>query len=158
MRLLTLTAIATVALSSASLALAEDVTRDSYTAAVEPICAANAKANDRILKNVRQMVKQGKLKPAGAKFIKASEALKKTLAQLKAVPQPPADTTRLAKWLKYVKKEADLFNSAGKKLQANNKIAAQRIVVQLTSNANQANNTVIAFNFHDCRFQPSKYT
>ena len=158
MRILTLTAIATIALSTASLAVADDVTRDSYKIAVEPICKANGKANDRILKNVRQLVKKGKLKPAGTKFIKASAALKKTYRQLKAIPQPAADTAKLAQWLSYVKKEADLFNSAGKKLKANKKTAAQRIVIKLTSNANQANNLVIAFNFKDCRFQPSKYT
>jgi hypothetical protein len=157
MRLFALTAIATLALAG-SMAFADEVTRDSYTAAVEPICKANGEANQRILKNVRQKVKNGQLKVAGGQFIRAAAALKKTLAQLKAVPQPTADTAKLAKWLGYVKKEADLFKSAGLKLKANNKIAAQRIVIQLTSNANQANNTVIAFDFRYCRFEPSKYT
>jgi hypothetical protein len=143
---------------TAPLALAAEVSRTEYKAQVEPICKANAQANERILKNVRKMVKQGKLGPAGTKFLKASTALTKTYNQLKAVPQPTADEARLAKWLGYVKKEADLFKSAGKALKAGNRGKAQRFVNQLTTNANQANATVLAFNFRDCKFNPSKFT
>ena len=91
MRLFALTAIATLALAG-SMAFADDVTRDSYTAQVEPICKVNGKANQRILKNVRRDVKKGRLKVAGKKFIRASAALKRALRQLRAVPQPAADT------------------------------------------------------------------
>jgi hypothetical protein len=143
---------------AAPLALAAEVSRSEYKAAVEPICKANAQANERILKGVRKMVKQGKLKPAGTKFLKASAALLKTYNQLKAVPQPSADEARLAKWLKYVKKEADLFKSAGKALKAGKRSKAQRFVNQLTTNANQANATVLVFSFRDCKFNPSKFT
>jgi hypothetical protein len=145
-------------LLSASLAEAAEVSRAEYKASVEPICKANSEANDRILKGVRQMVKQGKLAPAGAKFLKASKALKKTHNQLGAIPQPTADEAKLATWLSYVKKEADLFQSAGKALKAGNKHKAQKFVNELTSNANKANATVLAFGFHSCRFEPSKYT
>jgi hypothetical protein len=134
------------------------ITRDEYKAQVEPICKTNSEANDRILKGVRQEVKQNKLKPAGAKFIKASNALKGTYNQLKAVEQPTADVAKLTKWLGYVKTEADLFNSAGKALKAGNKSKAQKFVNKLTTNANQANATVLTFNFRYCRFEPSKYT
>jgi hypothetical protein len=157
MRRALLPTIAILALS-APLALAAEVSRPEYKAQVEPICKANAQANERILKNVRKLVKQGKLGPAGAKFLKAASALKKTHAQLLAVPQPSADEARLAKWLKYVKKEADLFKSAGKALKAGNRSKAQRFVNQLNTNANQANATVLAFNFRDCKFNPAKFT
>jgi hypothetical protein len=139
-------------------ALGAAITRAEYKAMVEPICKANSDANDRILKNVRKEVKQDKLKPAGAKFIKASNALKKTHAQLLAVPQPDADEAKLAKWLGYVKKEADLFKKAGDALKAENKSKAQKFVNQLTTNANQANSQVLAFGFRYCKFEPSKYT
>ena len=49
--------------------------RASYKEAVEPICKANTEANEKILKGVRQQVKQEMLKPAGAKFTKAAKAL-----------------------------------------------------------------------------------
>jgi hypothetical protein len=147
-----------LAANAAPIAAAAEITRDEYKAQVEPICKKNSEANDRILKGVRNLVKQDKLKQAGAKFIKASNALKSTYNQLKAVPQPTADEARLSKWLGYVKTEADLFNSGGKALKAGNKKKAQKFVNKLNSNANQANAQVLSFNFRYCRFEPSKYT
>jgi len=47
---------------------------------------------------------------------------------------------------------------AGDALKAKNKSKAQKFVNQLTTNANQANAQVLAFNFRYCRFEPSKYT
>jgi hypothetical protein len=157
MRLFALTCTA-IFLAAATLALAEDPTRESYTAQVEPICKANTQANERILRGVRSKVRQNKLSAAGTQFIKASRALRGTHAQLKAVPQPPADTAKLTKWLGYIKTEANLFKKAGDALKDGNKIKAQRMVVQLTRNANLANNTVFAFDFRYCRFEPSKFT
>ncbi len=142
----------------ASLALAAEVTRDSYKEAVEPICKVNAKANERILGSVRSEVKAGKLKSAAAKFSKAAAALKATIKQLQGVPQPSADEARLAKWLRYVGTEASIFESAAKKLRAGNKGGASSDVVKLTHNATQANNVVIPFEFHYCKFEPNKYT
>lgn len=138
--------------------IAMAITRDEYKAQVEPICKTNSEANDRILKGVRNEVKKNKLKSAGAKFIKASNALKKTHSQLAAVEQPTEDVARLTKWLGYVKTEADLFKSAGDALKAGKKSKAQKFVNKLTTNANQANAQVLAFNFRYCRFEPSKYT
>jgi hypothetical protein len=59
---------------AAPLALA--ITRPEYKAQVEPICKKNSEANEKILKTVRKEVKENKLKSAGAKFLKASTALK----------------------------------------------------------------------------------
>ena len=54
---------------------------------------------DKILKTVRKEVKENKLKTAGAKFIKASNALNATYNELKAVEQPAEDAAKLTKWL-----------------------------------------------------------
>jgi hypothetical protein len=153
-----LAAAAIAALAFASLASAAEITPDEYKAQVEPICKTNSQANETILKPVRKLVKQGKLKQAAARFTKASSALKKTLAQLKAVPQPTADEAKLTKWLGYIKTEADLFAQAAKKLKAGKKGAAQKVVNKLTSTANQANATVLSYEFRFCRLNPSKYT
>jgi hypothetical protein len=134
------------------------LTRDEYKAKVEPICKKNSDANDKILKTVRKEVKEDKLKTAGAKFLKASAALKRTYNELKAVEQPAEDAAKLTKWLSYVKTEAELFKSGGKALKAGNKKKAQKFVNQLNSNANKANSTVLAFGFKYCKFEPSKYT
>jgi hypothetical protein len=151
-------AVLALALAGASLASAAEVTRESYVAAVEPICQANTKANEKILKGVKSEVKAGKLAPAGASLLKAASALKKTYGQLLAVPQPAADAPKLTKWLGYVKEEASLFEQAGKALKAGQKTKAQKIVIQLTHNANLANSQVFAFDFHYCKFEPSKFT
>src|SRR4051794_28532196 len=97
-------------------AQAVEVTRESYAEAVEPICKTNTEANEKILKGVRGKFKSGQLAAAATQFSKASKALKKTTKQLKAVPQPSADTAKLAKWLKYVEEEANLFQQTANKL------------------------------------------
>lgn len=81
---------------------ATEVSRASYREAAEPICKANTEANERILSGVRAEVRQGKFAAASAQFTKAARALKATLKELRALPQPAADRTRLAKWLGYV--------------------------------------------------------
>lgn len=157
---LRLIAMATAALFvlGAGLASADEVTRDSYTAVVEPICKANTKTNERVLKGVKTKVKQGKLSAAGAQFTKAAAALKTTYAELKAIPQPTADTAKLNKWLSYVKEEANLFKATGMALKAGNETKAQAMSVKLTHNANLANLQVLNFDFTYCRFEPSKFT
>jgi hypothetical protein len=139
-------------------AAATEVTRATYTEAVEPICKANTEANEKILKGVRAGVKANRLKPAGAQFAKAAAALEQAYTQLKAVPQPPADTAKLAKWLRYVKTEASLFSATAAKLKAANKTAAEANVVRLTHTANLANAQVLGFEFEYCRFEPSRFT
>lgn len=158
MRILGGSSVVAVFLATASLAMATETTRAEYAATVEPICKANTQANERILKGVKTEVKQGKLKLAAQRFAKASTALKKTLTQLKAVPQPAADQARLTTWLGYVKTEAELFQSTSKKLASGDKMGAQAMVIRLTHNANLANNQVLAFDFTYCRFEPSKFS
>ena len=122
-----------VALVLAVTAFAAEVSRDEYKTAAEPICKTSAKANERILSGVRKEVKEGKLKTAAAKFAKAAQEQASTLKQLEALPQPAADEPRLAKWLSYLKLEAELFATAGRKLKAGDKPGAAQ-VLKLTNN------------------------
>jgi hypothetical protein len=137
---------------------ATEVTRESYKEAVEPICKVNSQANEKILKGVRSDFKAGRLKVAAGKFSRAASALDKTVRQLKAVAQPPADEAKLAQWIKYVETEATYFRKAAAKLKADDKPGTQAMVLRLEHNAKQANNLVLAFDFKYCRFEPSKYT
>ncbi|MBS1885809.1 MAG: hypothetical protein JSU06_01330 [Actinobacteria bacterium] len=139
------------------LAFAAEQTKETYVAEVEPICEANTKANEKLLKNVKPEVKAGKLGPAGASLLQAARALKKTWSELSAVPQPAADAAKLTKWLGYVKTEATLFEKAGKLLKSGKKAQAQQIVNKLSRNANLANFEVVSFGFHYCKFEPSKF-
>jgi hypothetical protein len=145
-------------LALVSIALAAEPTRTEYTEAVEPICKSDTKANERILASVRKEVQQGKLRTAAQKFTKASAALKKALREIEAVPQPGADEARLAKWFSYVKIEAELFATAGKKLRSGDKAGAEKVVIKLSQNANKANLQVLPFGFRYCRLEPAKFT
>ena len=149
--------VAAAALLGAVPASATEAERDAYKDAVEPICKANTEANEKILKGVRAKVKAGKYDAAARQFLGAAKALKKTRAQLLAVPKPPEDATRLTKWLGYVKTEVQLFESIASKLKKDEVTAAQKMVVRLVSNARQANNQVLDYEFRYCRFQPSKF-
>jgi hypothetical protein len=143
---------------AAPLAQAEEITRESYKEAVEPICKVNTQANERLLKGVRKLVKQGKLKAAATRFFRASTALNKTVKELRAVPQPPADEAKLGKWLKTIGVEVTLFRKVGKKLKAGDKNGALAMQIRLEHNANVANNQVLGFEFHYCRFDTSKFS
>lgn len=148
---------AVLCLCMVSFAFAAEATRETYVAAVEPICQGNTKANEKILAGVQSEVRQGKLKPAAAQFAKAASALKRTLDELRAVPQPPADKARLTKWFGYVKGEVELFEATATDLKAGNKVAAEHNSTKLSSEANLANNEVLPFEFRYCRAEPSKF-
>lgn len=141
----------------ASMALAEELTREQYVERVEPICKKNSDANSRILKGVKGQVQRGDLIPAGKRFIRASTALGKSVTQIAAVPQPPEDAVKLRKWIGYLKKEKVYLQKIGKYLKAEDKYRAQKQAVELNRNNNKANNTVISFGFHECRIDSSKF-
>jgi hypothetical protein len=147
-----------VAMVLAASAFAAEVSRDEYKAAAEPICKTSAKENERILANVHKEVKTGKLKPAAAKFAQAAKQQAGALKQLEALPQPAADEARLGKWLSYLKIEAELFATAGRKLNSGDKAGAEHITSKIAQNANKANVQVLPFEFRYCRQEPSKYT
>lgn len=159
MRLLAFTVTALITFSLAALAASgAEVTREEYVARVEPICKANADANSRILKGVRTKVKKEQLDAAAAQFSKAATALRKTLRQLRAVPQPADDAARLGRWLGYIAEEADLLQSTATKLRKGDKFGAQKMAVRLTQTVNRANNAVLGFEFRHCTAEPSQFT
>ena len=146
----------TMALLSAS-AMAAEVSRDEYVRSAEPICKQNSDANSRILKGVKDQVKQDKLVPAGQRFIRASSALGTAVGKISAVPQPSADAAKLTKWIGYLEHEKTFLLKIGKALKAKDKFHAQKLAVELNKNNNQANNTVISFNFKECRIDSSRF-
>ncbi len=148
-------ALAVALLVAAPIALADE--RDEYVEKVEPICKANTDANSRILKGVKEQVKDGQLVPAGARFVRASGALGKSVTQIAAVPQPAADSAKLTKWIGYLKEEKAYLQKIGQALKAKNKFKAQKLAIELNKNNNNANNTVISFGFDECRIDSSRF-
>jgi hypothetical protein len=153
--IVSLTAVAM--LFAAMPAPAAEVTPQSYKEQVEPICKADTKANEKILDGVRANVKAGKLKKASRQLAAAGKALKQAYGQLSKVPQPTADTARLAKWLKGIKTEAELFEATSRKLAKGEKNGAQKMIVRMQSNATKTNNQVLDYEFRYCRLQPNKF-
>lgn len=151
-------ALAVALLAAVPVALAaEEPTREEYVAKVEPICKANTEANSRILKGVKEQVKQDKLVPAGKRFVSASGVLGKTVTQIAKVPQPSTDSAKLTKWIGYLTKEKAFLQKIGGALKADNKFQAQKLAVELNKNNNKANNTVISFGFKECRIDSSRF-
>ncbi|HMI80563.1 MAG TPA: hypothetical protein VK480_02125 [Solirubrobacterales bacterium] len=132
-------------------------TPETYKEAVEPICKTNTEANEKILKGVKRLVKEGKLDAAAKKVFAAAKALKRTRERLVQVEKPPADEARLTTWLNYVKTEVQLFETLGRKLAHGERDSAQRVVVRLYVNARKANNLVFDYDFRYCKFQPAKF-
>jgi hypothetical protein len=160
LRIAKLFATAVVALlATAALALgAEEQTRETYVAQVEPICKQNTKANEQILSGVRKKIQKGQLSVAAGQFTKASTAFGQAVKQIKAVPQPAADTAKLGKWFGYLEGETKLLNEIGKALKAGNKSKAQTLSVKLTHNSNLANNAVLGFEFDYCLIDSSRFS
>jgi hypothetical protein len=134
-----------------------ELERREYIERVEPICASSTKSNSTILKGVKDQVKQGKLVPAGKRFIRASGVLDKSTSKIAKVPQPPADAAKLTKWIGYLKSEGTFLRLIGKSLKSGDKYKAQKLAVKLNSNNNKANNTVISFGFKECRIDSSRF-
>ena len=133
-------------------------TRDTYVARVEPICKTNTKANERILSGAEKKVREGKLKVAAGQFTQAAAAFAKAVKQIKAVPQPVADATKLGKWTGLLETETKLLREIGKALKAGNKTKAQTLSVKLTHNGNLANNAVLGFDFNYCLIDSSRFS
>jgi hypothetical protein len=153
-----LLALGAIFIAVAAAPAAEEVTRESYRQAVEPICKTNTEANERILGGVRAMVRHDKLAPAARRFSRAAAALRSTVKQLGRLPRPAADTARISRWLGLVGTEADLLDRTSRYLAVDRKAAALGMVVRLESVANRANNVVVPFEFDYCRFEPSRFT
>lgn len=151
-------ATAVIGLTLVPLAAAVELTRDEYVARVEPICKRNTEANERIFAGTKQQVQAGQLKAASRHFTRAASALEKTIGQLRAVPEPSADASKLDRWIDYLKVESSLLRKIGKALAQGKKAKAQTLSVRLNRNSNLANNTVLAFNFKYCRIDPSRFS
>ena len=152
-------ALALVALLSATAfaATSPTQTRDGYVAAIEPICKTNTKANEQILSGVRKKIQKGQLAVAAGQFGKAATAFGKAVKQIKAVPQPVADATKLNKWFGYLDTQTKMLGEISKALKNDQKAKAQTLSVKLTRNANLANNAVLGFDFDSCLIDPSKF-
>ena len=132
--------------------------RPEYVSQVEPICQANTEASESILRNVRQKVRNGRLKEAGRQFIHASAAFGSAVDKISAVPRPPADEERLLKWFKFLRVVQDDLRKLGKSLKEGDKIKAAHEAIRVERASNAANNVSFVFEFHYCHLTRSRFT
>jgi hypothetical protein len=146
-------------LTVAGVAYAEEAgpTREQYVAQVEPICKANIETNKQILQGAKQRVKKKEYAKAGGQFIRASKAFGKTVAQIMAVPRPPADSPRLEKWFKFLKIIQTDLRKIGVALKAGDKIKANHEKIRAERSGNAANNVSFIFDFNYCKVTPSRF-
>jgi hypothetical protein len=150
-------ALVAVLVVPASQAFAEP-TREEYVSQVDPICQANTEANKRILEDVREKARDGRMKEAGAQFIHASLAFGKTVQKITEVPRPAADDARLLKWFKYLGIVRNKLRKLGQALKAEDKILAAHEGIRVERAGNAANNVGFVFEFRYCRITPGRFT
>ena len=132
--------------------------RAEYVSQVEPICEANTLANKRILKNVREKARNGRMKEAGAQFIHAAAAFGSTVEKLAAVPRPAEDDARLLRWFKQLRIVETKLRNLGKALKEEDEIKAAHETIRVERASNAANNVGFVFEFRACRITPSRFT
>lgn len=146
------------ALALAALAAAEGTpTRTEYVAHLEGICKPHAEATERAMKGVRADVRAERLGVAAKKFSRATKIFAATVGEISAVPRPPADAERLAKWFTYLGRQESFLKKITAALRAGHTIKAQRYTARFIRNGNLANNVVLAFGFDYCSFKFSRF-
>jgi hypothetical protein len=154
----TLAAVVVALLAIAPFAPGDEQTRESYKAAVEPICQANREANERIMEGARERLNQDKLDAVGKQFIRLSGSFGAMITRLLPVPAPPADDHRIDRWFEQMRLLKQRLRNVGKYYKAGEKIKATHESILAERAGITANNTTVPLHFHYCRFSHIKGT
>jgi hypothetical protein len=155
-KLLAVVLLAVLSIAAAATA-AEAPTRAEYVDRLETICKPDALATQQVMKGARADVRAERVAVAEEKFAKATSIFSATLKRISAVPRPPDDATKLAKWFTYLKRQEDYLQQITAQLRHDHTIKAQRLTARFIHSGNLANNVVIAFGFNYCSFRFSRY-
>ncbi|MEX0973450.1 MAG: hypothetical protein WDZ46_09380 [Solirubrobacterales bacterium] len=145
-------------LSPMSTTWAGEMTRGSYVEEVEPICKAVTLANRSIFRGTEQMIRNGKLRKAAPRFPRAATAVDRAIRRMQAVPRPPRDRQRLARWLRQGRSGSALLRKVGVTLKKNRRGPLQGMAEELLLRTKRVNATVVGFDFEYCRLNPSRFT
>ena len=81
------------------------------------------------------------------------------MKQIKAVPQPVADTAKLAKWIGLLEEEQKLLGEIGRRPEGREEDAGEQPLRPCsTHNGNLANNAVLGFEFNYCLIDSSRFS
>jgi hypothetical protein len=149
-------ACAVLALAGAA-AAAEAPTRAEYVERLEAVCKPRGEETERAVKGVRGDISAERFKPAARKFDAASRIFGTVLSEIGAVPRPPADRPKLAKWFGYLDRQGEYLKQIAAALHKEQAIRSQRLTSRFVHNGNLANNVVLAFGFNYCSFRFSRF-
>lgn len=158
-RTIPITLILAVALSiaAATAPAAEAPTRDEYVTELEKICKPDAEATQRAMKGARADIRAERFDVAAKKFAKATRIFGGNVKQISARPRPTADAERLSRWFAYLRRQEDYLGQITEQLRRDHPTKALRLIQRFIHTGNQANNVVLAFGFHWCSFEFSRY-
>ena len=148
----TLVALGLALLIAAPLAGAEEQTRESYKAAIEPLCRANREANEKIMDGARQRINKKEFGPVGKQFIRVSASFGSLIRQLVVVPSPSADEHRVDRWLEQMRLAKTRLRNTGKYYKEGEEIKAAHESILAERSGIAANNISIVFKVRYCRF------
>ncbi len=138
--------------------VASPPTRAQFVARAEQICKAETGANRSVLAGVESMIRAGKLKRAAPRFQRAAGSLERARRRLAAIPRPPADRQRIARWLGFAKSGAARLRATGQALEQGRRNRVQSDANLLLREAKQANGVVVGFDFDYCRVNPARFS
>jgi len=158
-RTITITLMLAVALSiaAATAPAAEAPTRDEYVAGLETICQPDALATQRAMKGARGDIRAERFDAAAKKFARATAIFGGDVKEISAQPRPVADGERLSKWFTYLKRQEAYLVQITAQLRHDHPTKALRLIQRFIHAGTQANNVVLAFGFHWCSFEFSRY-
>lgn len=131
--------------------------RGQYVEAVEPICERATLANEDTLDGVEAMIRRGETRRPARRLQRAAAALAAAVKQLITVPRPPADVSRLARWLGYARSGEALLRDMAWAVSREKRSALQVMAERLLREVKRANATVVGFEFDYCRINPARF-
>jgi hypothetical protein len=144
-------------LAAATAPAAEAPTRDEYVVGLEKICKPDAEATQRAMKGARGDIRAERFDAAAKKFAKATAIFGGNVKKISVETRPSADAERLRKWFTYLKRQESYLGEITGQLRQDHPTKALRLIQRFIHTGNLANNVVLAFGFHWCSFEFSRY-
>jgi hypothetical protein len=151
-------AVLAVSFSTAGEAAGETTTRADYVPRAEAICHTATVHHQTVLRGVAGMVHHHELSAAAARLRTASRVLGHVITRLAAIPRPPADQKRLARWFSYGRSGDHLLQRMARRLADGSSAGVSVMANDLLRDVRRANATVVGFEFHYCRIDPANFT
>jgi len=131
--------------------------RAEYVERLESICKPRAQATQRVMRGVRQDVRQERIATAARKFARGTRLFDQTVTLMKPVPRPAADVETLKRWFTYLGQQETYLQGITLDLKAERTIKAQRLTARFIHTGNLANDVVLAYGFNYCSFKFSRF-